>query len=476
MPSRISDRSPEQIEVETNCQALARSGLGFFRYTRYEFFQITDIGSFKRDLETLATRVLTARDYGSSRRVHGVPWDEVQQFAFSYQGFHCIGLPERLLSQFPPEFSELPIPPANSTFPSETIHLLRCTYSVNGPGLAPPPPAGTKLLFELDGSLRCHRCEPFGFRDGLTEPRIHGWDGNSDVHAGELFLGAKSASGQVSESILVPMDLDPGNVLPEAIYSPCNKDLGRWGTFLVFQDLEQDVSGFWKGLHTALVQAVGPASLEKLVWAASRMIGRWPSGWPVSLAPDADPGGEPPDEEFSFSSDPNGVRCPFSAHIRRTNPRDVVPNRDVELSRLESARRVIFRRSRVYGSDAFDPRILLPPYKIGLDSFFGQLSAVQGTRGLRFVALNASIRNQFGFVVSAWVNNPSFGGAIESPDPIIGYRSSEGQSLFRILGREGDIEFNLPRCAVSIRCSGSFLLPSIPALRWLASGASTASQ
>ena len=66
------------------------------------------------------------------------------------------------------------------------------------------------------------------------------------------------------------------------------------------------------------------------------------------------------------------------------------------------------------------------------------------------------------------MNNPSFGGAVDSPDPVIRSAAPGRRKLFRIPGVEGDLEVELPAEAVAMRLSAWFILPSIPALRWLA--------
>ena len=62
----------------------------------------------------------------------------------------------------------------------------------------------------------------------------------------------------------------------------------------------------------------------------ARMFGRWRSGAPIDLAPEVDDpvlAADPTrNNAFDFGPDLNDeTRCPFSAHIRKTNPRADLP-------------------------------------------------------------------------------------------------------------------------------------------------------
>ena len=82
---------------------------------------------------------------------------------------------------------------------------------------------------------------------------------------------------------------------------------------------------------------------------AAKIVGRWPDGTPLSLSPDRpDPAvaGNPERvNDFRYADDPDGVRCPLGAHVRRTNPRD----NDGMFGGKLSNRHRIMRRGRPYG-------------------------------------------------------------------------------------------------------------------------------
>jgi hypothetical protein len=85
--------------------------------------------------------------------------------------------------------------------------------------------------------------------------------------------------------------------------------------------------------------------------------------------------------------------------------------------------------------------------------------------------LNADLVRQFEFVQATWAASPKFGGLYDDADPVIGSRGQLGSSLtiperpFRRRYR------HLPQFATVVG-GGYFFLPSLRALRYLASIAS----
>jgi deferrochelatase/peroxidase EfeB len=115
-----------------------------------------------------------------------------------------------------------------------------------------------------------------------------------------------------------------------------------------------------------------------------------------------------PFNNFNYSNpktDPHGNRCPFTAHIRKANPRG-------ELEGLEQERRRrIARRGIPYG----DPT---PPGD-DLDSLpeFGV--------GLLFQCCQADLHEQFETLQKVWANNSESPFKTTGKDPVIG-ESSDG--------------------------------------------------
>ena len=82
---------------------------------------------------------------------------------------------------------------------------------------------------------------------------------------------------------------------------------------------------------------------------AAKLVGRWRSGAPLTLAPSKD---EPSlgqdrnrNNDFNYAGEPDGKRAPLGCHMRRMNPRDTsMPVlTDVNIHR-------IIRRSTTYGA------------------------------------------------------------------------------------------------------------------------------
>ena len=77
-------------------------------------------------------------------------------------------------------------------------------------------------------------------------------------------------------------------------------------------------------MKSEAVRTTGADDIGHMIWLASRCVGRWPSGAPLVLAPGADDPRSSDRDDFLYGGDPDGLACPLGAHIRRTNPRDVI--------------------------------------------------------------------------------------------------------------------------------------------------------
>ena len=114
----------------------------------------------------------------------------------------------------------------------------------------------------------------------------------------------------------------------------------RNGTYAVFRKLHTRVAAFRQYLNQ---HAKNRAEEE---WLSAKIVGRWPSGAPLALAPDKDDpelGADPKrNNAFMFGDDPRGLKSPIGAHVRRMNPRDSVVIGEVRLHRM-------IRRGTNYG-------------------------------------------------------------------------------------------------------------------------------
>src|SRR5262249_40587191 len=223
--------------------------------------------------------------------------------------------------------------------------------------------------------------------------------------------------------------------------------------YLVYRKLEQKVAAFWQFIE-ANIDGKG-LTLEQREQAATllaaKFVGRWRSGAPLVLAPDADDPKLGMDDlrnnDFLFMpTDPDRLACPVAAHVRRSSPRDSLMESPGAESLKTSNRHRVMRRSMPYGDH------LVTNTVIGLKD--------DGKpRGLHFFALNANIKRQFEFIQQQWINNPKFNGLYDDRDPVVGNNDGNGHmSLQRPLGRKRLAD--VPRFVI-VSGGAYFFLPSI---------------
>lgn len=327
----------------------------------------------------------------------------------------------------------------------ERLHTeLRASY---GPGVREQYVRTTKSLPE--------RREHFGFVDGISQPRVrdYNWSAGDEsatpskdtLPAGEFILGYANEYGKLPASPAVASTPPAVELLPESEQAG-HRDLGKNGTYLVFRQIDQDVAGFWDSM---LARANGDRG--EATRLAAKCVGRWPSGTPLVCAPQQDDPAQASRNDFGYArEDPEGLACPFAAHIRRTNPRDSLrPN--PEESTQVSRRHALLRRGRSYGEP--------------LAAFSGESEAQE--RGLMFVCVNANIGRQFEFVQQTWVNNPKFDGLYDDRDPLLGSHEDAG-GTFTIPAKPFRERLRaLPRFT-RVRGGEYFFAPGLRALRFLA--------
>lgn len=297
--------------------------------------------------------------------------------------------------------------------------------------------------------------EPFGFRDGISQPIIRFTKRDYDtieprrslhlVEPGEFILGYENQQGDMplSPSVTPERDargrLQPLEKRPRVDPRPFRKDLrdfGRNGTYLVMRQLRQHVEAFDDFLRTT----AGPDEHQQRALAA-KMIGRWQNGRPLTLSPDEDRNRSDENDFSYFSADRFGYRCPMGAHIRRGNPRDATTAIDGRTAALHrSNRHRLLRRGRVYG----------PP------------DGEAGERGLIFICLNSDIRLQFEFVQQTWMMSNKFGGLLDERDPLV------GGGPFTIQQAEGHREIPALPTFVTVKGGAYFFMPGLAALHCLA--------
>ena len=81
----------------------------------------------------------------------------------------------------------------------------------------------------------------------------------------------------------------------------------------------------WDFCERATARPDGSVDERARLRLAAKLLGRWPSGAPLVLAPDDDRPDLRAANDFKyFHADRAGLRCPLGAHIRRANPRDTL--------------------------------------------------------------------------------------------------------------------------------------------------------
>lgn len=300
--------------------------------------------------------------------------------------------------------------------------------------------------------------EHFGFRDGIAQPAVEGLRAgppDDTIKAGEFVLGYPNEYGHLTGRPLLSRSADPAGILREDPASG-DADLGRNGSYLVLRQLSQDVPGFWSFLDRATSTGDGSSDPEARERLGAQIVGRWRDGEPLVLAPDGPRHTGNPANEFRYHHlDPDGLRCPLGAHIRRSHPRDMLdPSPGSESSIAVDKRHRLLRRGRGYG----------PP--------IAPAAAMNGRgddepRGLHFICLCANIARQFEFVQHTWLNNPKFNGLYDDADPLVG---PAGRSLTVQAQPLRQRVTDLPSF-VGVRGGGYFFLPGVRAARYLASRA-----
>jgi Dyp-type peroxidase family len=294
--------------------------------------------------------------------------------------------------------------------------------------------------------------EPFGFADGISQPSIEGYHRTvsplHQVKAGEFLLGYPNEYGLYTERPLLPAVEDPRARLGLDREGSPQHDLGRNGSYLVFRQLRQDVAGFRSTLDALTRRPDGSPDPEARARLAAKMVGRWPSGASLVMAPDADEPAAAQLNEFGYHhEDPEGLRCPLGSHVRRANPRDSLdPHPGTEHSLRVNHRHRLLRRGRSYGTPL--PEGATDPME----------------RGIFFIALNANISRQFEFVQHSWLLDPHFNGLYAETDPIAGGAHGNQFSLAGTPTPERCL--GLPRF-VSVVGGAYFFLPSLRALTFL---------
>lgn len=474
-------------------QGIILSGYGHLYYTNYLFLQVQDRDRALAWLQGLLPEITTAQIWPKNPDGTTQKPETTCNLAFTHSGLRALGLLEKALNTFPREFMEGIVEPKRSEILGDTGESAPEHWEFGGPGMdtihgllilnGPSPDAlesyqqrlfnsdtsGLALVTRQSGFRVPSKKEHFGFNDSVSQPKIDGLPQKSEqsddntIATGEILLGYPDGYNIWPLTPVVPKTADANNILPNFPNNeiPEFHDFGRNGSFLVYRKLAQDVASFWHFVAANSQGEDGAPEGEAMTLLASKFVGRWPSGTPLSLYPDRDNPQLEDKNNFSYiPHDEKGFGCPLGAHIRRTNPRDSLIDFPGKESTTTSNRHRILRRGSLYGAPLFDLDAI-EQGKVPLD-----IEDDGQERGTHFFCLNSDIGRQFEFLQQTWSNNPQFNGLYNNRDPLIG--NNDGTSMMvipqcpvrrRVKG--------LPRF-VSVRGGAYFFIPSLRSLRFLA--------
>jgi Dyp-type peroxidase family len=335
---------------------------------------------------------LTERAIGlgdpADKSAEGNPWNWV----VGSTNPKCIPVPDVILivASDSPESLEAQV---SSLISQANSHGIRKIYQETGHDLS----------YYGDETKKGH--EHFGFKDGISQPGVRGRLSNNptnyltprpDIQQSDPDSPEFSSTGRrplvAPGQFVIGYPVQNLNHPREANPPPPAIPILTNGSYLVYRRLRQDVEAFEKFVtresqRLSLIPGFSSINAEKL---KALIVGRWPSGAPLSLSPEHDNPqlGEDPamNNSFGYTGDEHGYKTPVISHIRKVNPRDLESDQAHPANTLKFR---ILRRGIPFG-EPFDK---------------SKPDRINGKRGLIFVSYQASIREQFEFVVQNWMNN-----------------------------------------------------------------------
>jgi deferrochelatase/peroxidase EfeB len=413
------------------------------------------------------------------------PWDEKPSTCFNigltFEGLRALGAATESLASFPTEFAEGMTARApklgdiGDSAPEHwpppfdkprDIHLIVSIYArdvadldrVQGQALQN---ARTFRLLGVREGFNFHGdFVHFGYHDNISQPRF------AEIHDPEDYPDPQPMAPLGTVLLGYPNNFE--GLLWRV---PTPVALGHNGTFNAFRVLAQDVMGFENYLTEAAKYLVTQKGVDELLppgdegkigaglsreaalreVVAAQMCGRWRNGVPLAMSSDT-PNPQPsiPEKQFNNFDYPGTASCPYSSHIRRSNPRDAQI-----VQRVANNSRRLVRRGIPYGP-AYDPD----------KPDTGDVPE----RGLLGNFIGASLGAQFEAMCTDWVNvglqDPRLTG---SNDPLIGSNAPE-TGWFDVVLKSGTT-FRLRGLPRFVRSRGGAytFLPSISAIRYLGS-------
>ena len=278
-------------------------------------------------------------------------------------------------------------------------------------------------LFSHDAKALPDNKVHFGYRDSIAQPNVIGAPSRKDkyknlsendqqpaVKTGEFLLGYKNEIG--------------------GTYSVSVPELSKNSSYAAFRILEQDVVAFEE-----MLQSWAEKTGLDTEMVAAKICGRWRNGNPLVLQPESQGDVLPNNQLNNFTyvsdncdtDDTLGLKCPVGSHIRRNNPRNERVNGAGDKG---SQKHRIVRRAMPYGPE-YDPK-----------------NPVDAKRGLIGYFINASLTNQFEFLIGEWNLKSDFVQSAGSPQgcPIAGNVVSNisGEDVFLGVNDPNESSFTFP--------------------------------
>jgi Dyp-type peroxidase family len=415
---------------------------------RYEFLSFKDAASGRKWLAALLDKVPSVegakRSLETDRR-----WISI---AFTWNGLKALGVDDAALAAFPEEFrAGMPAragalgdtgshAPENWTdgTADPRLHAIAILFARDEADYAGSIAEHAKLVADCPGvevisTLDLVATPPFeyahdhfGYRDRMSQPVVEGTGevptpgSGAPLKAGEFIVGYPDEFGVTAQ---LP---DPPSLMKN-------------GTYMAYRRLEEHV-----GLFLDFLKQHGKTPEEQELLAA-KLMGRWRSGAPLTLAPDKDDpalGADPQrNNDFNYAQqDAQGYAVPLGSHIRRMNPRDTAHNMN---------RRRMIRRGGTYG-----PALPEGAPEDGVE------------RGIAAFVICGSLVRQFEFAQNVWINDRNFHELENERDPLCG-------------NQDGTLEYKIPKRPIrrkitglpaftTLRGGAYFFLPGLAGLRYLA--------
>lgn len=212
--------------------------------------------------------------------------------ALSFQGLKALGVPEESLATFPSEFQQgmaaraAELGDVGENAPerwekplgSQDVHLVVAGLAPDADSLEAAVRYARDAFRDLSGVVPMWQQDVhsstdlrnmFGFADGIAHPAVEG-TGIQGTDPYEVLLKAgEFVLGYEDETYSLP-------------HIPQPEVLGRNGTYVVFRKLHTRVAAFRQYLRQHAKDRIEEE------WLGAKIVGRWPSGAPLVLAPDKD--------------------------------------------------------------------------------------------------------------------------------------------------------------------------------------------